>query len=116
MKVKWETANSTCAMYGGRLFNPIGNEVQFPLNNGGEYYWTEYHRVRDNGLFQTTDGYPFPYSYQEHWKYNHPMDSIDCVGYDGESNKLLSLECNTRHLAVCRMGKCICIYLDTIIL
>ena len=116
VRVQWETANSTCAMHGGRLFDPISNVIKFPQNNGGEYYWTEFHRVRNNGHFQTTDGYPLPYSYHNHWEYNHPNDSIDCVGYDGESNELLSLECNTTHLAVCQIGKCICIYLNSIIL
>ena len=106
-RVQWETANSHCAKHGGRLFDPISNVVQFPQRNEGEYYWTEFHRARNNGYFRTTDGYPLPYSYYAHWEYNHPMDSIDCVGYDRERNKLLSLECNNTHLAVCQIGKCI---------
>ena len=57
VRVQWETANSTCAMHGGRLFDPISNVVKFPQNNEGEYYWTEFHRARNTEHFQTTDGY-----------------------------------------------------------
>ena len=110
MRVNWETANSTCLTQGGRLFNPLKDVI---ANRGipsviGELYWLELHRLDNGEHFQTTDGIQLEYndsSYHNYWKYNHPIDSIDCVGYDGESRELLSLECNTSHLANCRIGK-----------
>ena len=33
------------------------------------------------------------------------MDGIDCVGFDGEGNEFLSLDCNTSHTVVCRTGE-----------
>ena len=110
MRVNWETANSSCVLQGGRLFDASDNLIRYygiPSNTGGEYYWTEIHRMPNTNYFQTTDGKSLSDRYYRsyYWEYNHPIDGIDCVGYDGETNKLLSLECNTTHLAVCCIGK-----------
>ena len=96
----WETASSNCALQGGRLFNPF---KQIPSYTGGEYYWTEIHRIANTDFFQTTNGNNISVIY--YWKYKHPIDSIDCVGYYQEGGELLSLECNTTHLVVCRIGR-----------
>ena len=74
----------------------------------GEYYWTEFHRGPNTEYFQTTDGYQLQkgtYLDDYPWKTDHPIDSMDCVGFDGYRLELLSLECNTTHLAVCQIGK-----------
>ena len=111
MREDWETANSGCVLLGGREIDPSENLLRYygiPLNTGGEYYWTGIHRVPNTDYFQMTDGENLSdryYYYYYPWEDNHPIDGIDCVGYDGETNKLLSLECNTAHLAVCRIGK-----------
>ena len=110
MREDWGTANSNCVLLGGRLFDPSENLLRYygiPSNTGGEYYWTEIHRVPNTDYFQTTDGENLPDIFYRsyYWEDNHPIDGIDCVVYDGETNNLLSLECNTAHLAVCRIGK-----------
>ena len=111
VKVNWNTANSTFASQGRRPFNPefdvIGRNG-IPGNTEGEFYWTEIYRDPQTKYFQTQhgkllqngrhlDNYP--------WKPEHPIDSMDCVGFDGESHQLLSLVCNHSHLAVCGIGK-----------
>ena len=78
------------------------------LKTGGEYYWTEIHRMPNKNCSQTTDGIRFPDDSKDDshsWKNSHPTDSMKCLGYDRQSDNLKSIECNDKHFAVCRIGE-----------
>ena len=82
-------------------FNYFYSEI--PKKTKGEYFWTGIHRVSNTDHFQSADGMNLPDGYN--WEYSHPINGIDCVGLYGERRKLLSLNCNTTHSVVCRIGE-----------
>ena len=106
VKANWDTANDTCVKQGGIFINDFYDFVYYQINvilqenNGTENYWNGLRRVGNTSQFKWTDG---RISNFYDWKSNNPKDGIDCVGVDGESGQLVSLECNTKNNFACRI-------------
>ena len=105
-KLTGKKANATCVEQEGTLIGYSSYKINeiVKANNGGEF-WTGYRREGNTCEFKSTNGEDSPNSYHNLWKENHPIDGMDCVGFDGESEKFLSLDCNTSNTVVCEIGK-----------
>ena len=103
MKASWNIANDTCVQQGGKLTEYVYSLTKYQVYaNTADNYWTGWRRVGDTSEFNNTDGRSISDWYN--WNSNNPKDGINCVGYDTQSRRLQSLECDTEHTFACEIG------------